>query len=206
MNGTIEYRLFYASNDKESMNIYNIIIQNGLNRLFQDIDVTQLSLQELQNLKMTTVPTIVVSSAQTRPDVYDGPKNCSLFLNNLIVNRRTSQIQETESRMKIIQKAQKDARLKSEGPAEYCEAEMAGTSDGYAYMQTDMAQAKAFVLVGQEDATFVITPQVNESKIGKRQMSSDLSSLEKQRDQDLGTYKSAMEQRQIDAIFDNGKF
>ena len=45
MNANIEYRLFYASNDKESMNIYNIIIQNGLNRLFKDIDVTQLSLQ-----------------------------------------------------------------------------------------------------------------------------------------------------------------
>lgn len=206
MNGTIEYRLFYASNDKESMNIYNIIIQNGLNRLFQDIDVIKLPMQELQNLSMKTVPTIVVSSPQTRPDVYDGPKNCSLFLNNLIVNRRTSQIQETESRMQIIQKAQRDARMKSEGPAEYCEAEMTGTSDGYAYMQTDMAQAKSFVLVGQEDDISVITPQCKEVKIGKRQMAADLVSLEKARNQDLTSYKSEMEQRQIDSIFSNGKF
>lgn len=197
----IEYRLFYANSDKESMNIYNIIMQNGMTRLFQLTDVTQLDMEQLAKLQMKSVPTIVISSANNRPEVYDGPKNCSIFLNNLILNRRASQIQETETRMKLIQKAQRDARIVNDGPAEYSEAEMSGTSDNYAYMQTDMAQAKSFVLVGQEDATVVITPQINESKINKGQMLSDLSNLQKQRESDINNYKSMMEQRQIDAIF-----
>jgi hypothetical protein len=197
----IEYRLFYANGDKESMNIYNIIMQNGMTRLFQLTDVTELQMEQLAKLQMKSVPTIVISSANSRPEVYDGPKNCSIFLNNLILNRRASQIQETETRMKLIQKAQRDARIVNDGPAEYSEAEMSGTSDNYAYMPTDMAQAKSFVLVGQEDATVVITPQINESKINKGQMLSDLSNLQKQREQDMNNYKSMMEQRQIDAIF-----
>jgi hypothetical protein len=200
---TIEYRLFYANSDKESMNIYNIIMQNGMTRLFQMTDVTQLSMDQLSNLQMKTVPTIVISSPNNRPEVYDGPKNCSVFLNTLIINRRASQIQETETRMKIIQKAQRDARLVSEGPSEYSEAEMSGVSDNYSYMQTDMAQAKSFVLVGQEDATTVITPQLKESKINKNQMSADLSSLQKQREVDTKNFSNIMEQRQIDAIYGN---
>jgi len=200
---TIEYRLFYANSDKESMNIYNIIMQNGMTRLFQMTDVTQLSMDQLSNLQMKTVPTIVISSPNNRPEVYDGPKNCSVFLNTLIINRRASQIQETEARMKIIQKAQRDARLVSEGPSEYSEAEMSGVSDNYSYMQTDMAQAKSFVLVGQEDATTVITPQLKESKINKNQMSADLSSLQKQREVDTKNFSNIMEQRQIDAIYGN---
>jgi hypothetical protein len=204
MSQNIEYRLFYANSDKESMNIYNIIMQNGMTRLFQMTDVTELTLEQLQSLHMKAVPTIVISSPTSRPEVYDGPKHCSLFLNNLIMNRRTLQNQETETRMKMIQKAQRDARLKTEGPSEYSEAEMAGMSDTYAYMQTDMAQPKSCVLVGQEDATAVITPQLNESKIGKRQMSADLATLEREREQNLNNYKTDMEQRQIDAIFGQG--
>jgi len=200
---TIEYRLFYANSDKESMNIYNIIMQNGMTRLFQMTDVTQLSMDQLSNLQMKTVPTIVISSPNNRPEVYDGPKNCSVFLNTLIINRRASQIQETEARMKIIQKAQRDARLVSDGPSEYSEAEMSGVSDNYSYMQTDMAQAKSFVLVGQEDSTAVITPQLKESKINKNQMSADLSALQKQREVDTKNFSNIMEQRQIDAIYGN---
>lgn len=199
----LEYRLFFAEADQESMNIYNIIIQNGLGRLFQETDVTKLALQELQSLQMRGIPTIVISSPNTKPEVHDGPQACAQFINTLIINRRSSQITETESRMKMIQKAQRDSRLKTEGPSEYSEAEMAGTSDNYSYMQSDIFQPKSFVLVGQEDAINVVTPQVTESKIGKKQMASNLSSLQRQRDQDLNTYKSGMEQRQIDAVFGN---
>jgi hypothetical protein len=200
----IEYRLYYAETDKESMVIKNVIMDNALGRIFNRTDVTELSLDQLQMLDMQSIPTIVVSSPNNRPDVYDGPKKCSMFLNNLIMNRRTTQMTETESRMKLIQKAQRDSRLKSEGPSEYSEAEMSGVSDSYAYMQTDMAQAKAYVLVGQEDSTYVITPQVNESKITKKRMETDLNTLENQRKQDLNTFKEGMEQRQIDSVFSNG--
>lgn len=201
MNNQITYTLFYAKGDLESSNIYNRIIENGLGRIFESTDVTEMSLQELERLQMRSIPTIVISSSNARPDVRDGPQACAQFLNTLIVNRRASQIQEAEGRMKMIQRASKEARLKSEGPSEYSEAEMAGTSDNYSYMQSDIFQPKTFVLVGQEDAVNVITPQFNESTIGKKQMSSDLDRIKRQRDQDLNSYKTDMEQRQIDAIF-----
>jgi hypothetical protein len=201
MNAQIKYTLYFAKGDQESMNIYNIILQNGLSRIFESTDVTTLSLEELQNLHMKGIPTIVISTLNTQPDVRDGPQACAQFLNSMIINRRSSQIQETESRMKMIQKAQKESRLKTEGPSEYSEAEMSGASDNYSYMQSDIFQPKSFVLVGQEDSVNVITPQLNESKIGKRQMTSDLASLQRQRDQNLNSYKTDMEQKQIDAIF-----
>jgi hypothetical protein len=201
MSVQIKYTLFYAGGDPESMNIYNIILQNEMGRLFEATDVTKMSVSELERLHMKNLPTIVISSANTRPDVRDGPSACAQFLNTMIVNRRATQIQEAESRMKMIQRAQKESRLKTEGPSEYSEAEMAGTSDNYSYMQSDVFQPKSFVLVGQEDSVNVITPQLNESKIGNKQMTSDLSALERQRKQDLNSYKSDMEQRQIDAIF-----
>lgn len=183
---TIEYRLFYTAEDKEAMNIYNIIVQQGMMGLFRFTDVVNdLTVEQLEKLQMTSVPTIVVSSINTKPMVYDGPAACAHFLNELIINRRSTQMKDVESRMKVIQKAQRDARLKTDGPSEYSEAEMSGKSDNYAYMQTDMAQPKSFVLIGQEDSNSVITPQVNESKINKQQMASDLSNLKRQREQDL---------------------
>ena len=201
MSVQIKYTLFYAAGDPESMNIYNIILQNELGRLFEATDVTKMSVSELERLQMKNLPTIVVSSANSRPDVRDGPRECAQFLNTMIVNRRATQIQEAETRMKMIQRAQKESRLKTEGPSEYSEAEMAGTSDNYSYMQSDVFQPKSFVLVGQEDSVNVVTPQLNESKISKKQMTSDLTSLERQRKQDLNSYKTNMEQKQIDAIF-----
>ena len=183
------------------MNIRNIILQNGLGRMFGMTDITKMELADLERLQMEKIPTIVISSPNNRPDVRDGPSACSQFLNTMIMNRRASQNQEVESRMKMIQKAQVEARLKTEGPSEYSEAEMSGTSDNYSYMQNDIFQPKTFVLVGQEDSVNVITPQLNETKIGKRQMASDLAALERQRKQDMSTYKQTMEQKQIDAIY-----
>ena len=103
--------------------------------------------------------------------------------------------------MKAIQRNQREARLKSDGPSEFSEAEMSGTSDNYAYMQSDIFQPKTFVLVGQEDSVSVITPQCEEKKIGARQMKSNLSDLENQRKKDLNSYAADMEQKQIDAVF-----
>lgn len=203
---SIEYRLFYTADDKEAMNIYNVIVQQGMMGLFRFTDVVNdLSIEQLERLQMKTVPTIVVSSSGSRPMVYDGPQACSRFLNELIINRRATQAEDVELRMKAVQRAQRDARLKSDGPSEYSEAEMSGKSDNYAYMQTDMAQPKSFVLVGQEDTTSVITPQLQESKIGRNKMLSDMSALTRQRDQDLNSYKTDMEARQIDAILGTGQ-
>jgi hypothetical protein len=201
MSVQIKYTLFYANGDSESMNIYNIILRNDLGRIFEATDVTQMSVNELERLQMKKLPTIVISSANTSPDVRDGPSACAQFLNMMIVNRRATQIQEAETRMKMIQMAQKESRMKTEGPSEYSEAEMSGSSDNYSYMQSDVFQPKAFVLIGQEDTLNVITPQLNETKINKKQMSADLSTLERQRQMDLSGYKTDMEQRQIDAIF-----
>lgn len=197
----IEYRMFYAETDTESMVIRNIIVQNNLMRLFNFTDVLTLNMDELQNLQMKKVPTIVVSDRTTNAaQIYDGPQKCAMFVNNLIMNRRSAQINEAKERMKSIQKAQKDIRIKNDGPAEYSEAEMSGISDSYAYTQTDMAQAKAFVIVGQEDTLSVITPQIKESKITPQQLKASIHDLKNQRDQDINTFKQNMERRQIDAV------
>lgn len=204
-NIIITYTLFYYGRDKESTNIYDVISRENLGRMFNYIDVDTYSPEQLCTLKIARVPTIVISSNKqgSRPEIYDGPSECAKFLNNMIMNRRSMQINEAQNRMKSIQQAQISERMKYEGPSEFSEMEMSGCSDDYAYLNTNIGQSKSFVKIvnGQEMVDDIITLNLGkEKKINENQSRKQIDDLMKQREHDIDNIKNNMEQKQIDAI------
>jgi hypothetical protein len=201
-------RLFYSTTCKACNELWAVISNEGIQKMFVPVCLDKMTSKDLSKLSITKVPAIVISGENQHPAIYEGPQQCSVWLNSLIQNRRTNMKQYVENQRKLIQKNQAQARIQEGGAMEFVGDEMEGISDGYAYMSMDIYQPKNFVPVNQENNFRIITAQVNnETKIDKERMTRELNVLKGSRDQDTEGLKRMMEQNQINAIFTaNNKF
>lgn len=193
-------RLFYSNKCNECMNLWHVINNENIVKMFIPICVDNLSSKEISQLSIKEVPAIVVSAQNVFPSIFEGPVQCSQWLTNFTINRRRNLAQQVDQQRKLIQKAHATVRMQEGGPIEYTEAEMDGVSDNYSYNNTDMGQAKSFVMVGDEENHFIRTPQMIENKVDLDAMKRQLSELESSRQSDNQQFMKIMEQNQIRSI------
>jgi len=182
------------------MNLLQVITNENIIKMFIPVCLDNFSSSQISSLSIKEIPAIVISSENTIPIVYEGPQNCSSWLNSFIINRRKNLINQVENNRKNIQHAQNELRKNEGGAIEYNETEMEGISDSYSYNNTELAQPKNFVLVGNEDKQHIVTVNENENKFNKNELRARMSELEMQRNTDTKEYVNFMEQSQIQKI------
>ena len=156
-------RLFYSVKCNECMNLLQVITNENIIKMFIPVCLDNFSSSQISTLSIKEIPAIVISSENTTPIVYEGPQNCSSWLNSFIINRRKNLIQQVENNRKNIQQAQNELSKNEGGAIEYNENEMEGISDTYAYNNAELAQPKNYVLVGNEDKQHIVTVNENEN-------------------------------------------
>jgi sucrose-6-phosphate hydrolase SacC (GH32 family) len=184
----------------DCIGLLNVIENEGISNMVMRINLDELSSERLQQLSMgiKKIPSIVINSENNNPIICDGPQECSNWLNNFTLNRRKTLADTLTERRKIMQREISAAR--GNGPVEYSEAEMAGTSDDYAYMETDMAQLKNYIPIGQEHSFNIITIKNRENKMTDMEMKNTMSEQTRQRENDNNNMKTEMEKNQIAAV------
>jgi hypothetical protein len=193
-------------NCTECKNILHVISNEGIDRLFTFIRLDNISSKELQTIASSigikSVPTIVINVENHPPGIYEGPSMCAKWLTSFTLNRRNNIAQEVDNQRKLIQKAQAIARAQGGLTEGFAEAEMEGISDNYSYNATELCQPKNFVMIGEEDKHFIMTPQISEGKVDTDSMRRQLAEIESARTSDTLQMQKIMEQNQIRAIFE----
>lgn len=200
---SIFIRVFYSVECNECMNLWQVIYNEGIGRMFIPVCLDKYTSKQIQNLGLgiKVLPSIVVSTQNHPPLIYEGPQKCSQWLTNFTLNRRKSIAQQIEQHRKLIQKEHARVRTLEGGPIEYSEAEMEGMSDDYAYNDTDLCQPKNFVMVGNEESSRIVTvTNTKDCKFDMAATKAYVAELEKTRSMDTTHLKEDMEKRQINAV------
>lgn len=192
-------RLFYSVKCEESMNLWQVIYNEGIGRMFIPVCLDQYSSKQLQNINVgiEKIPSIVISTQNHQPVIYEGPQNCSKWLTGFTINRRRCLAQQIDAQRRLIQKEHAKIRNIEGGPIEYSEAEMDGVSDVYAYTDTDLCQPKNYVMVGSEESHIVTPINQRDCKIDDKTLHNYINELKKSRELDSTQIASDMEKRQI---------
>lgn len=181
------------------MELWQVVMNEGIQQMFVPICLDRMSSRELAQLKLEKVPTIIITAPNQNPQLMEGPKQCSQWLNQIIQNRRNNMMQYVEQQRRLIQKQQQDKKMQ-EGCLEFIGEEMDGVSDAYSYLATDMYQPKNFIPVGQEENYRMATIQVTENKLTKDEMTRNLTDIRNNREKDTEELKQIMEENQIQQI------
>jgi hypothetical protein len=196
-------RLFYSVKCDECMNLWQVIYNEGIGRVFIPVCLDKYTSKQIQNLGIgiKELPSIVVSTQNHPPMIHEGPQQCSQWLTNFTLNRRKVLAQQLEQQRKIIQKEHARVRALEDGPIEYLECEMDGISDAYAYNDTDLCQPKNFVMVGNEENSRIVTvTNTKDCKFDMAATKAYVAELEKSRGSDNINLMQDMEKRQINTI------
>ena len=199
-------RFFYSVQCSECMNLWQVIYNEGIGRMFIPVCLDKYTSKQVQNLGIgiKEVPSIVISTQNQPSVIYEGPQKCSQWLTSFTLNRRRSLAQQIECQRRIIQKEHAKARTIEGGPIEYLDAEMEGVSDTYAYNDTDLCQPKNFVMIGDEENHRIVTLiNTKDNKVDTATLKTYIADLEKSRNSDVIQLKSDMEKRQINSIINN---
>lgn len=196
-------RLFYSTKCNECMNLWQVIQNENIVKMFIPVCLDNYTSKQVSGLKqmgINVVPTIVISAENQPTAIFEGPVKCSQWLNNFTLNRRKNMIQYVEQQRRLIQKEHSNFRNQENGALEYAEAEMEGVSDNYAYNNTELSHPKNFMMIGEENNSFIHTPQVVEGKVDIDTMKKRLAELEANRNADNQQMMKIMEQNQIKAV------
>jgi hypothetical protein len=193
-------RLFYTNRCNECKNIIQVINNEGILNMFTMVCLDEMTANQIANIKIKKLPSIVISYPNGKPNIYEGPNECSVWLNNFTLNRRKNLANQIQQNMKLIQKANMEYRQK-DNILEYIGSEMEGTSDDYAciIIDSNIPQPKNCVMIGNE-SNHIVTPQVNEEKITPINMKRKLIDVEANRKNDNEEFMKEMELNQIRAV------
>ncbi len=192
-------RLFYSPRCAECSNLWTVIKNENIEKLFIVVCVDNFTSKEMQQLDIKEVPAIILSAENQPSALYEGPQKCSEWLTNFTINRRKNIAHYVETQRKLIQNEQATIKAQ-EGILEYTEAEMDGITDNYSFNHTELYQPKSFVTVGNEDKFNILTPIVEENKITNDVMRKNLLSVNAARDTETKQIMQTMEQNQIKKI------
>lgn len=200
-------RIYYSKKCKECMNLWQVICNEGIAKMFTLVCIDTMSSDEILRLSIKKVPSIVVSDNNQKPSVYEGPIMCSGWLTSFTMSRRQNIANIVNNQRKMIQKTHTALREQNNGPLDYSEAEMDGSTDLYSYTNSDIAQPKNFVPIGMENAFQIKTPELNESKLDSATTRRYIAEAENNITRDTEDFKRQMEQNQIKAVIGyNGGF
>lgn len=209
--------LFYSKKCSTCTNLRAIMDSQNMLKDFNEQNVDNMAIEEINKLGLATVPTILIiytySNGETRQGLYEGEQAFHWVQN--IVNRRCQNMAKyTEDTRKLIKKTDVKKQIK-DGVLDFCDIENSGISDDYAYYsnnididkQLDTAQPKSFLQYGQDNNHRILSIPVNEAdkskpgyKISENDQKKMTSDLEKMRDQQLDKIKELMRGEQIDSI------
>lgn len=198
----IYYRIYYTKRCKDCLQLLNVIMNEGIQKMFILICLDELSQEQLISLssQLNLFPTIIISN-EKRSEAYQGPQECSQWLNTFLQNRRLSIMQRVTQQRRLIARKQYLEKMKNDGVMEFNEEEMDGITDSYAFNTTiDLAHSKNFIPVGQEENFNIVTPQNRFSKLDYKTVKSKLSDIEKERNLDVNDITSFLEKEQIRSI------
>lgn len=205
--------VFYSKKCKTCHNLISIMESQGLVNMFEFKSIDDMSVEDLVKRGLKIVPTIVVVGTQggrQQSVIYEN-KDAFEWVKNVVTNRRQNMIMNATNTRKLIQANEMKKRLK-DGMFEYCEGEIGGVSDAYAYYKEgddltkdiECAQPKSFVMCGQYDKNSIITIPIDKNakgykftKVEQEKMIRDLASSREKEDSQL---KSFMEQQQIQSV------
>ncbi len=194
-------QLFYSKKCQACNELWTVIINEGLQRMFVPVCLDNMSTKNIAELKLERIPAIVILSDTQRPIVYEGSKNCGDWINTIIKNRRLNTKQHVETQQRLVNQNKSMIRSNEQGSAlEYVMEEMDGVSDAYSYVATDMYQPKNYVPVGQENSFGLVTPQDTEHKINAIDITANIREVMRGRERDTIELQKNMEQQQIQII------
>jgi arsenate reductase-like glutaredoxin family protein len=204
----ITYRIYYTKRCKECLNLLNVIINERIQRMFIPISIDEFSEDELIKLssQLNVFPTIIISS-QTKSTAFQGPRECSQWLNSFLQNRRMSIMQRVSQQRKLMARKHYLNKMKNDSVMEYNEEEMSGVSDSYTFNTSiDLAHDKNFVPVGQEDNFNIVTPQNRFNKLNYKDIRNKISDMEKERKVSENDISSFLEKEQIRTILNKSSY
>jgi len=193
-------QLLYSTKCQACMELWRVINNEGIQQMFIPVCLDRMSSKDISQLKLEKIPSIIIVSPNTPPQILEGPKHCGNWLNQIIQNRRNTMMQQIDTQRRLIQKQQQEKKMQEGGALEFIGEEMEGISDAYSYLATDMYQPKNFIPVGQEENYRMATIQMKENKISTDELSRNISDLRNNREKDSDEMKRTMEQNQLQII------
>lgn len=178
-------------------------MMDGINQMFTMICIDEFSSNQIASLQLRKVPAIVISQQNRKPEIYEGAMECSKWLKMFTYNWKMTQKQRVTNQIKMNQKARYEA-VRRGGAIEFIEAEMDGIGDDYAYVATDLCQPKSFAVVGSEETNNIATPQLQQNKLDKHEMTKQMNKLNSKIQKDTLEFRKLMEQKQIQAVVTSG--
>lgn len=206
--------LFYSDKCDTCTNLRTYMNNHKLLNIFKTKNIDVMSIEEINQLGLQTVPTILIvhtlQNGETRQGIYEGENACN-WAENMVMNRRKSLMQQTENTRKLIEMNNMKKKVK-EGVLDYSSMETSGISDDYAYFASDMnldkqldiSQPKTFLPFRQDNQYRILSiPQDSKEKGYKLtyndqlKMASDLENVRKIQDEQI---KMVMHQDQINSV------
>jgi hypothetical protein len=174
--------LFYSHRCESSANFIRIIQTEGIQNLFNIIDIDKMSTDQIIKLGIKFTPMVVLknnnNSGNSNQSVSHEGKNAFQWLNNLIEFRRQNMIKMAETERNRIIKA---TRTQNDNVLCYKPLETSGISDIFAYVDVDHYQPKSFMQYGQDVGNKIVTFQDNQAKISERETQSKINEYNKNR-------------------------
>jgi hypothetical protein len=146
--------LFYSYRDNGfCQNLITLMNKYGLNKMFKYELVDNMSDEQLMKLQLQKVPTLLVISddGQSKKQyIYPG-NEAFKWVDGFLISQKQKALKNAENSRKLIQNSNAKEKIMHR-LYEYCPAEHAGISDGYAYYNEDenkdrqstVAQGKTF--------------------------------------------------------------
>jgi len=190
--------LFYSKNCASSMNIIQIIQNQGLMQAFRLFCVDDMTDEQVSQSGLTAVPTIIIYGQNNQRQVFEG-KRAFDWLQSLMINRQQWMMKVEENRRNILKH---NAMINNGGPQGFIQTEMSGLSDDYAYLAMDMAQPKQYMMKGQDENYSIITLKGKDTKLGEREQKDLVNQYQRNRDIQSDQLAKIVEQQIINCVYD----
>ena len=187
------YFFYSFKNCKNSVHMWKIMDREGIIGWFEKMNIDNFSLEQLLEFGLKSVPAILIIS-NNKKELYEG-RNAFKWIEHFIQNRRNNMAMMVNSnRQKILQKNM----MINNSITDFSKAEMSGMSDDYAYLNTDIAQAKNYVNCNIDTQPIITFNEKN--KLNQAEMQNAMNDVEKYRKQQNQVLKDDMRNGQIEAI------
>lgn len=162
--------IFYSKKCKFCYELMKLMENYGVNKIFQYECVDTLSIEQITQLQINQVPTIILMPNNGANQTILEGKQAFEWVKQFIINRRQVTIQNAETTRKLIQKNDMTNKLKN-NLYDYCPEEQTGISDSYALCREDIniPFPKEFSSSASNDT--IITVPIGDIKLYKQKES-----------------------------------
>lgn len=200
--------LFYSNRCEYSANLRKVMLDQDILRFFTQRCVDDIESQELIQMGLRVVPTLVVIN-QT-----NGGQNKLIFeetkafewVQQLLANRRENMIKMADQKRRLIQINNAQSK-RQDGMHDHDPLESGGVSDGFAYWASDMtkdidiAQPKSFLPYGQDEQYSIATFMDNKKfKLTEDEQKRRIAEVEGARKMQDNAAKCINERQHLDAV------